>query len=572
MICSFTQGQESLDSVLVWLERGETKLAKTSLEKYELSQLQKSSLGQYLLAEGIILYREDELIEAYERLQEAKGLKEHLSTAQLYLINDYMMRIANGASEFSTSAESLVQENCSIAKLLDDPSMKIKCIYESSYKDIVGENYELALQLNYQMQKIALDNELEEELLDIENNIGTLHYFQGRYDSTLYYFERNLERCRILKDTLSIAERLNNMAMLRAALGQHDLAINNITEAENLSRVVSDKQFISLLKRNKADILAQAGNYQEASNYYYDHLAMNDTLMAEEISKNIAELQTKYDTAEQERLNAELRAVNSKNESRIYLLISVLALAGVLVVFFVQNHIKTKNVMAAQQVAQQEKEKKLLLDQELASIDAVIAGQEQERLQIASDLHDDLGNSLTTIRLHLEAALDKNPSREVQPLSHALQMLHQVYTKVRRLSHTQHSRVLSEEGWLDSIKELAHQINQSQQLEVEVLHHGLEGRLAHSTELTLFRVIQELLNNIIKHSKATNASISITGGPQSLDIMVEDNGQGFNYSTDFKNGMGLSSIKKKVESLNGRFFVDSSPGNGTTINLEIPTI
>jgi signal transduction histidine kinase len=554
------------------LDNGKIEETKKALNQYDFNSLSKNGQASYLLNTGIIKFQENQLVPAYKTLLKVKNLESYTSTMVIYNANDYLMRIANSVSEYSTAAPSLIKENCAIADELNDPKLKIDCIYNSFYTELIGEDYELALKYNYQMQRIAEQNNLQTELLGIENNMGTIHYFKGSYDSTLFYFERNLERSRKTNDTLAIAQRINNMAMLRAALKDHKTSLKNITEAELMARSGSDHQLLLTVLRNKADILTNNANYKEAASYYYMHLEMNDTIASSNSAVQLLEIQTKYETVEKELTNVALETENLKNEARNSLLLFLLVVALGIAGYFILNNYKSKKIMAERRFAQEERELKLMKDQELASINAMIAGQEKERLKIASDLHDDLGSSLTAIKVSLENAKERsNDDCSKSILENACSILNETYAKVRTLSHTQNSRVLSDDGWISSLKDLADKINKTGKLDVEVVHSEFRGSLSNTTELYLFRMIQELINNIMKHAQATEASINITEYNNALNIMVEDNGKGFNYAPTDKNGMGLKHIRKRVSDMKGTFIVDSNfKRGGCTISIEIP--
>lgn len=568
----FSQELVPFNDMLTMLDEGKIEATKNALNKYIFDTLSKDEQARYLLNKGIIEFLENEPVDAYQTLLKVKDLKSDAHIMVIYNANDYMMRIANSVSEYNTAAPSLIQENCSIAEKLNDPKLKIDCIYNSFYKEIVGINYDLALKYNYQMQRIAIENNLQEELLGIENNMGTIHYFKGSLDSTLYYFERNLKRSRATNDTLAIAQRINNMAMLRTALEDHKISLNNINEAEIMARSTDDHQLLLTILRNKADILYNNNRYEEAASYYYKHLEMNDTLAASQSALELNEIQTKYETAEKELKNAELETKNLRNELRIYMLLFLLTVALGIAGYFFLNYYKSKKIMVARKQAQEQRELKMMKDQELSSIDAMIAGQEKERLKIASDLHDDLGSSLTSIKISIENAKERSPDKEIKDiLENAHIILNETYSKVRTLSHTQNSRVLSEDGWLNSLKDLVEKINKSGKLDVEIIHSGLKGRLSNSTELYLFRIIQELINNVMKHANAKQASINITGYDTVLDIMVEDDGKGFDYETSSKKGIGIDNIKKRINDMKGSFEVDSNTkSGGCSIHIEIP--
>ncbi len=570
----YAQEKVAFNDMLTLLDENKINETRNALKAYDFDNLSKQDQASFLLTKGIIQFKENDFLEGYKTLLEVKDLKAHSRKMVIYNANEYLIRIANTVSELSTAAPSLIQENCRIAEELDNPRLKIDCIYNTSYNEIIGNNYDLALKYNYQMQRIALDNNLQDELLDIENNIGTLHYFKGSYDSTLYYFNRNLERCRKSKDTLAIAQRINNMAMLRAALQDYETALENINEAEVMAASGSDVQLQSMILRNKADILSGNANYEQASQYYYKHLEMNDTLTASQNALALKDIQTKYETAEQKLKNAELEAKNLRSKAGNYFLLFLLSIAIGIAAYFILNYKKSKKILEERRLAQEQRELKMMRDQELASIDAMIAGQEKERLKIASDLHDDLGSSLTAIKISLENAKERTEddvSKKI--LNNAHDILNETYKKVRRLSHTQNSRVLSEDGWISSLKDLVEKINKSGKLDIEVITSGLKGSLSNSTELNLFRIIQELINNIIKHANATEASVIITGYDHMLDIIVEDNGKGFNVKKLKNKGLGLDTIKKRVENMKGNFTIDSNlDKGGCSISIEIPLI
>ena len=139
------------------------------------------------------------------------------------------------------------------------------------------------------------------------------------------------------------------------------------------------------------------------------------------------------------------------------------------------------------------------------------------------------------------------------------------------MAHIKNSGVIAKNGLLPAVEKLVKNASVASKLTIEVQDFGLEDRLDNLLEITIFRIIQELVTNIIKHSQATSANISITNHQDSLSIIIEDNGIGFDMKKiQHKDGMGLSSIEKRVEHLEGTLEVDSTEGNGTTILIDIP--
>ena len=118
---------------------------------------------------------------------------------------------------------------------------------------------------------------------------------------------------------------------------------------------------------------------------------------------------------------------------------------------------------------------------------------------------------------------------------------------------------------------MAEKISSANKLNIEIVDFGLDKRLDSNTEITVFRIIQELITNVIKHAEATEATINISHFDDNLNIIIEDNGKGFNFNNiNLNNGMGLSSIKKRIEHLDGNFQIDSVLKRGTSIIINIP--
>lgn len=233
-----------------------------------------------------------------------------------------------------------------------------------------------------------------------------------------------------------------------------------------------------------------------------------------------------------------------------------------------------KSTKRKQRIAEQEKELEkqkvstLLKEQELTAIDAMIEGQEKERQRIADDLHDDLGGLMATLKLHFNALKEKPDSEMFDKTS---DLLDQAYSKIRSVAHTKNSGVMANKGLLKALHDMANTISATNKLHVEIVDHGLNNRLENSLELTIFRIIQELITNTIKHANATETMVHITKHDDSLNIMVEDNGNGFDTKSISKStGMGIHSIEKRIENYGGTVTIESENNKGTTVIIDIP--
>ncbi|MCB0375746.1 MAG: ATP-binding protein, partial [Sinomicrobium sp.] len=261
---------------------------------------------------------------------------------------------------------------------------------------------------------------------------------------------------------------------------------------------------------------------------------------------------------------------NRRNTNLLIGAAGVLILGGVIALLLQNNTTKKRKIAEQQQQLEKQKVETLIKEQELLSIDAMIAGQEKERLRVANELHDDLGSLMATVKLHFD---NIKANKEDPALQHTHRLLDQAYQKIRGISHAKNSGVLAAQGLLPAVQKMAKNISAANTLAIEVFDFGLENRMENSLELTIFRIIQELVTNIIKHAEATKADIQLTQHKDSLNIIIEDNGKGFDVSkmkTSDK-GMGLHSIEKRVEHLEGDFTIESIMNRGTTIIIDIPT-
>ena len=182
---------------------------------------------------------------------------------------------------------------------------------------------------------------------------------------------------------------------------------------------------------------------------------------------------------------------------------------------------------------------------------------------------------LATLKLNFENLKrhdTDSDNKEAKLFEKTDSLIDEAYQKVRNISHLKNLGVIGSEGLVVAVKKMAEKMSVLNKLQINVIPHGLNERLENTLEVTLFRIIQELCTNIIKHSEATEVNINLTQYENNeLNIIVEDNGKGF----DSKNivatsGIGLKNIEKKIEQMNGTFTIDSNISVGTSIIIDLP--
>jgi signal transduction histidine kinase len=202
---------------------------------------------------------------------------------------------------------------------------------------------------------------------------------------------------------------------------------------------------------------------------------------------------------------------------------------------------------------------------------ALITGEEKERKRVAQDLHDGMGSLLSTLRLNAESIdlSSKNlTSAEALAYQNVLDMIDKACTELRSISHNMMPSGIEHFGLKATLESLVGKLNQTSQTQFVFDSFELELLQNEDTALQVYRIILELMNNIIKHASASQATVQLIMQQQQLTIVVEDNGKGFTEKTTTK-GIGLLSVRSRVEAMQGKITIDTN-AEGTTIIIEIP--
>lgn len=218
-------------------------------------------------------------------------------------------------------------------------------------------------------------------------------------------------------------------------------------------------------------------------------------------------------------------------------------------------------------------EKKLVTEQinhQKQLTQATIDGQENERREIGKELHDNIGQQLTTIKLFLDHAKSTADSNTSEMVDMALKAVSDVINDVRAMSRSLVPFTLRDLGLVESINELIDSIKRTRILNIEFeLDQFDESLLPENQQLTLFRIVQEQLNNIVKHARAKNVLIRLTMNPQNYVLHVTDDGKGFEMDK-IKKGVGIMNIQNRMELFNGKAEISSEPGKGCTLMASFP--
>ena len=427
-------------------------------------------------------------------------------------------------------------------------------------------------------------------------NIGTVYEAKNQYNKALEYELLALKRFQAMADEngISATQTLIGDYYYKIAMDTKKYVANpsipsTKKECLRLSIDYLQQSIPILIKRNNlADLatayktLAEAQrasyNFQEAIESYLKYTFYKDSVYSLETAQKINDHENKREIDLREskiKLLAQdikLKDINAQKQrltrnALIGAMLSLLIISAFVVMYFVRKHRNEK-------LLSDEKINTLLKDQELRSVSEMLEVQEQERKRIAADLHDRLGSMLSTVKLYfnsVEEQIDNLKTQNREQYHKATSLLDEACDEVRKISHNLVSGELIKFGLVSALNQLKVTINETGKLTMQVLAFGMDDRLDTTTEISLYRVLQELMNNILKHAKASEVTIQLNKVENNINIVVEDNGVGFEVDTDLeKNGMGLRNVETRIKKLNGTIFIDSAKGRGTTTIMDIP--
>ncbi|HSG67616.1 MAG TPA: sensor histidine kinase, partial [Bacteroidales bacterium] len=340
----------------------------------------------------------------------------------------------------------------------------------------------------------------------------------------------------------------------------NDSSLQLAKETIDLNRIEQIYQSLSIISEAQ-------GNISDALHYFRLFDAMGDSINSIEKTQMLYQLdlmgeKEKQDLAKfirQEERNIQLRQRNTF----AYVIIGLVVLAIYLVIFF-RFRAKKNQVIAEQRVKQLEEEKKLL------AVRFLVEGQEEERKRIATELHDGLGALLSVTKMQFTAIKDVRPENKPQ-YDKIAQFLEQASGDVRKISHNMMPGLLTKLGLCEALEDLFETLNDSEGMDARLEIVGPKERLPENKEIMIYRIIQEIVNNSLKHANANKIDLTIIVHPDQLDISCSDNGIGFDRDRILgKKTIGIQSIHSRVKFLDGNICIDSSPGNGTVYRINIP--
>jgi signal transduction histidine kinase len=490
---------------------------------------------------------------------------------------------------------------------------------------IAGVNNEMAVFYHKQkdLEKSIQCLDVAEKAARSANNLESLSTtlghrgawlsMEGKYKEARPFFEEVLKIRKEIKDSVGLGYIYLDFAEM--ALNEGDLAtsLKNIDLSTGIRTRMGDKQGVAVNMVNKGETYFNVGMYHEALPLFLEglrggkkigytdlvrhtngfvaetYVALNDfrnaykyqqeghklkdSLFNINRTKVIQDMQAKYEAEKKDQAIVVLDQENKLKEATIernYLFIAGLAVSVLLlcVVFFLWRN---RNMQQQEVILQ---EQKIRLRE--AQINAVIESQEQERRRFASDLHDGMGQLLSALQMNISSLRQQTSfDKRDQVFEASEQLLDEAHDEIRNIAFNLMPPVLVKEGLVPAVHELTRKINKSAKIKAYLSAFDVMERLPQVTEISLYRVIQEFLSNIIKYSNAEKVTISFTGYENELVLTIDDDGEGYDLKTfqETKDGNGWRNVNSRISLIKGSIEIDTQPRRkNNTIIITVPVV
>jgi two-component system, NarL family, sensor kinase len=422
-------------------------------------------------------------------------------------------------------------------------------------------NFTLALSEYKKSLEIRLNNDFSEDINNSIHNIGFVYESLGKNDSALYYYNQallsgiksgNLERQYQSHRSMGIVFNLRR---------EYNFALGHLLQSLTLcsgSSVLPEK---ILLLKEISNTYRSAGKIDSALYYSDQHVRLNDSLNA--VLQNSIIMESNLKEKEYQLVISE-----EKNKKQIVIILCISIAFISLLVIFLMYYFSTQGKRREFRL------KQIIREKELEALDAMVIGQEKERKRLAAELHDTIGSILSATKYAFKAmedSIEKLLEENKVQYQKIGKMLDSAMESVRKISHNMAEGVITEQGLEGALRNLCETFEESGKIQFNLELHGFDNRMEYVIELNIYRILQELITNIIRHSHADKVIIQLIKNEGNINIVVEDNGRGFNPDDpNHKKGMGISNISNRVKKLSGNLNIDSGKGRGTTIVIDIP--
>ncbi|MHA7943950.1 tetratricopeptide repeat-containing sensor histidine kinase [Formosa sp. 3Alg 14/1] len=417
-------------------------------------------------------------------------------------------------------------------------------------------------------------------------NLSQMLVEEGRCEEAVIALKKTLVLLEELNFTSDITIVLNDLGLCESKLGHTKEAIKYFQKALSIGEEQSLIRYNSNIYKNLSQLYQDDGNYKKALEFYQKGVATIEDQNALDKEKYVANIQERYETqlkeariqllekeqklSDAELQKAELKVKRQRLIRNVFIIGFILVLLTLIVLrlLYIQRLRVQKELGIQQEENAKQKINQMMNDHKLSVIERYQEGQDQERERFAREIHDGIGSDLAGIRIAFEHYAENHEDKsQSKRISNAI---NNACIDVRSLSHQLHPLPFSKIGFTSFLSDFINQITQKSDIDIKTYFFPEEDidQLPQDILADAYRIVQELINNILKHAQASHVDVQLTRHTDHLNIVINDDGKGFQKNK--KHGIGLRNIKERLQKVEGSLDIDSSPGHGTSITIDIP--
>lgn len=410
------------------------------------------------------------------------------------------------------------------------------------------------------------------------SSLGGILSNEGNSQKALEYYERSQKIAQENQDEEVEMLNFHGIAEEYYWKKQWQQAYELALRAVQIGEKNQYQEYLTNLYLLLSDIEIGRGRLETGDKWRQKWHDLRTSIINETVIRATQELETKYQT---EKKTQQIKALQQQQEIQqlsirqknllIYGMTALLGLAIILGLVYYRYFRQKQRIAEQENQLQEQKIRQLEQEKQLSAVDGMLRGQEEERSRLARDLHDGLGGMLSGIKSSLTAMRGNQivPEESAMAFGRVIDTLDTSIQELRRVARNMMPEALVRFGLKDALQDYVDYLNQSGKQGIDYQTFGLEERLPQSIEIIVFRIVQELLNNVQKHAKATQTIVQLIRDGERFHLTVEDNGKGFDTSRlAQEKGIGWLNIQSRTDYLNGTLDVTSTIGKGTSVNIE----
>lgn len=428
---------------------------------------------------------------------------------------------------------------------------------------LYGMSSYMAVKNNFNASYIYIKEALD--LANAQQNRNNLFIANAGMIDFYRKFKKPAETIQYSRELIQAAAQANNIQFALygtigladgyALINDHQHTIDYLNKALEISESKGMIRTSTIIYKVLSETYSKQNKPAQALAYYQKYIHYKDSTSNQDVKRAAAEMEIKYQAAQKD-----LQIHKSRNY--IYITFAGLVVAISAAAFFFLRFRNKKQ-------AHRRELKSLQQQKEIQLMQATMQGEERERSRIARDLHDGVAGMLAAVKMHFSSIpSEAEVLMQTEGYRQGIRLLDEAAGELRKTSHNLTPEILLKHGLDEALRRYCNSLNNSKTIAIEYDSWGNIDRFSDAFELSVYRIVQELINNIVKHSKSTQAIVQLTQQNGLLCISIEDNGIGFNTDKLQSDGIGLVSLRSRVRAMNGKIELNASEKNGVTAYLE----